>query len=102
MIRKLMSRKKVGRLGNAEIKLAFIILHYIIHNVMGLGTFTYSEVVGHPNVPAELFRCENKEDAKVENEILLTMSLATIALLPLVLLLFTFNFKACKLNFPSG
>ena len=41
ILKKMLARKKVGNVGKAEIKIAAIIIYYILIGVMGLAAFTY-------------------------------------------------------------
>ena len=106
MLKKIVARKKVGKVGMAEIKIMLIIMYYIVVGVMGLISFTYHEVktISNRERLEELILCESRGNKKcVVNLVtidnirnLSVVVVVMVAFLPIVAILFTFNPKACQ------
>ena len=107
VIKKLTAKKKVGSgVGKAEIKMAVIVLYYIIVGLMSQITFTYFEVKAKANRDSlqELFLCESLGNPECDINLgninaLNILSIVTVILvnfLPVVVLLFSFHPKARK------
>ena len=106
MLKKLLSGKKAGNVGKAEVKMALVIFYYIVIGAMSLVTFTYIEIKGKANRDsvAELIICEsmgNRDcDADLKEldalDVLASLSITLVALLPIVIVLFSIDTKMIK------
>ena len=106
VLKKLIARKKVGRVGKAEVKMAVIVLYYIIMGVLGLVTFTYYEVKtkGNRESLAELFLCESTGNldcnVDLQNiEMFSVLAVAVVVMLassPVIAVIFSFDPKSCR------
>ena len=97
VIKKLLAGKKVGRFRKAVLKMAAIVLYYIVVGVLYLMTFIYIEE--NRERLRETFLCYtvgNQEcgDQTISN-LLFVMAFAFHAFLPVVVVLFSFHPKVC-------
>ena len=106
VLKKLLSGKKVGNVGKAEVKMALVIFYYVVVGAMSLVTFTYIEVKGKANRDSltELILCEsmgNRDcDADLQHlddlNVLASLSITLVAILPIVIVLFSIDTKQIK------
>ncbi len=106
VLKKLVAGKKVGKVGKAEIKMAVIVLYYIVVGVLSLITFTYFEVKAKANRESlfELFLCESMGnldcDIDLESidtfDVLAVLVIVMVALFPVIAVLFSFDPKTCR------
>lgn len=106
MLKKLIARKKVAKIGKAQVKIAFITVYYILIGVMGMVTFTYYRASRtHQEVITEYILCEISGmpdcilNLGVTADIfyaLTTIVVLLVSLLPVMAILFSCNPQACK------
>ena len=105
-MKKLLARKKVGNVGKAEIKIAAIIIYYIIVGVMGLAAYTYFAPFNADAI-SQYIVCQSsgKESCQEEfsiskNDIFFRAApIVMLSLLPVVAILFSCDSKAFKTKF---
>ena len=96
----------MGRVGKAEIKMVMVVSYYIIMGVTSLIAFTYSEVEAGTLRTSleELIICESTGnlECEVDSGTLIifrgisTASIVMFAFLPVVVILFSFDFNICR------
>ena len=108
MLKKLLSGKKASNdVGKAEVKMALVIFYYVVAGAMSMVTFTYIEIKGKANRDnlAELIICEsmgNYRDCDVDLQhlddlnVLASLSITLVAILPIVIVLFSIDTKQIK------
>ena len=105
MIKKLMEGKKMGRVGKAEIKMAVIILYYIIVGFVSQMTLTYFEIRTKANrdslddcgdATSDNPKCGVKLDGVSSLDVLSLMAIIMVTFLPVVAVVFSLDLKACK------
>ena len=106
VLKKLLTGKKIGNVGKAEVKIGMIIFYYVTTGVMSLVAFTYFEIKAKANRSnlITLFLCEstgNMEcDINLTNfdslNILATVVIIMVAFFPVVIVLFSWDPQATK------
>ena len=103
MLKKLLSRKKVGKAGKAEIKISFILIYYVVIGVLGLVTLTYLEAESAISELANFFICEGLHLANCSKHLdinafeeLSIVIIVMLSLLPVVALIFSCNIQTIK------
>ncbi len=103
VLKKLLARKKVGRVGKAQIKIMAVIIYYTILGVMGLVAYTVFEVAdSYRKTIVQYVLCESTglSECEVTNDntilILSKLVIIMISLLPVVAILFNCDPKAWK------
>lgn len=106
VLKKLMARKTVPKVGKAQVKITFIIIYYVLVGVMGLVTFTYYRASStYRETIVEYILCEisGMQDCILDLGViydiisaLTTTVIMMISLLPVMAILFSCNPQACK------
>ena len=105
MLKRLLAKSKVGKVGKAQLKLTAIIIYYTLFGVMGLVTFTYFEAnTDYRDSITEYILCESGAlpDCALDFgtidvvTVLSVIVVVTISLLPVLALLFSCNMQCCR------
>ena len=102
----MLSGKKAGRIGKAQVKITFVIAVYIVVGVVSLVALTYYEVNASVYSQAfiDYFICQSKGNSEdctldivniVNVTILSTMVIVALPMLPVTAILFSIDPKAC-------
>ena len=120
MLKKLLAKKRMGKVGSAEFKIIFILVYFAIFALNGAAAFTYlNENIGLRNSIFAYIGCETSGFAPINcfdlldtrsrdtAASLLSVSIISLILFPVVVLIFMFNprlFKEyrSKLSRPSN
>ena len=104
MLKNPLARRKVGDVGKAQIKIMAIIVHNTLLGVVGLAAITYFYTSDIYDESFNFIACQStgRESCEVQgisslDEILILAAVVIlIALLPIVVILFTCDPKACR------
>lgn len=110
VLKKLVARKKIGKVGKAQIKISIILIYYTVLGVVGLVSLTYFEVkIFNSEGLREFFLCESLGNpdcfldvAPIKNIKALSVSvIVMLSFLPVIVLIFSFDYQACKKKLKS-
>ena len=102
ILKNLLARKKVGKVGKAQIKITAITIHNIILGVVGLAAVTYFDANFYEEAINFVMcqstgreSCEVQGISSLDEIIILAVVIIILAVLPIVAILFTCDPKAC-------
>ena len=102
ILKKLLTRKKVGNVAKAQLKITAITIHYTLLGVMGLATVTYFDADFFTEVLDYIVcqstgraSCDVQGIASLDEVLFLAAVIILLSVLPIVVILFSCDAQAC-------